>query len=170
MIIAGYQHVLQWVFFGTDRSGYSGLRLSRGAATHNLSSFISSLAESLNQPRVIGANIVKPKNRTNRRPDPDRLRTGIACNVVTAAQLLDFWNNWRRLMSPPLSVTPCSACSVLSPSLLGCLHDFIHVRRGPNLKNVAVLQGRMLRHELYSMIMSLASRTRMPPSCSLVSA
>src|SRR6516225_2600168 len=55
-------------------------------------------------------------------------------------------------MSPPLSVTPCSACSVLSPALLTCLHQFIHVRRGPNLENVAVLQGRMLRHELYRMI------------------
>src|SRR6516162_3913323 len=55
-------------------------------------------------------------------------------------------------MSPPLSVTPCSACSVLSPALLTCLHQFIHVRRGSNLENVAVLQGRMLRHELYSMI------------------
>src|SRR5215813_90850 len=55
-------------------------------------------------------------------------------------------------MSPPLSVTPCSACNVLSPALLTCLHQFIHVRRGPNLENVAVLQGRMLRHELYSMI------------------
>src|SRR5260370_36625546 len=57
-----------------------------------------------------------------------------------------------RLMSPPLSVTPCSTCSVLSPALLTCLHQFIHVRRGPNLENVAVLQSRMLRHELYSMI------------------
>src|SRR5215813_13941096 len=57
-----------------------------------------------------------------------------------------------RLMSPPLSVTPCSACSVLSPALLTCLHQFVHVRRGPNLENVAVLQGRMLRNELYSMI------------------
>src|SRR5262249_55088398 len=56
------------------------------------------------------------------------------------------------LMSSPLSVTPCSACSVLSPALLTCLHQFIHVRRWPNLENVAVLQGRMLRHELYSMI------------------
>src|SRR5215470_7749854 len=57
-----------------------------------------------------------------------------------------------RLISSPLSVTPCSACSVLSPALLTCLHQFIHVRRWPNLENVAVLQGRMLRHELYSMI------------------
>src|SRR5262249_19966927 len=57
-----------------------------------------------------------------------------------------------RLMSPPLSVTPCSACSVLSPALLTCLHDFVHVRRGPNLKNVAVRQGGMLRNELYRMI------------------
>src|SRR5215510_5202806 len=42
-----------------------------------------------------------------------------------------------RLMSPPLSVTPCSACSVLSPTLLTCLHQFIHVRRGPNLNEAA---------------------------------
>src|SRR5260370_5601585 len=57
-----------------------------------------------------------------------------------------------RLMSPPLSVTPCSACSVLSPALLACLHDFIHVRRWPNLENVAIRQSRMLADELYSMI------------------
>src|SRR5260370_12083888 len=55
-------------------------------------------------------------------------------------------------MSPPLSVTPCSACSVLSPALLACLHDFIHVRRWPNLENVAIPQSRMLADELYSMI------------------
>src|SRR5260370_19300148 len=55
-------------------------------------------------------------------------------------------------MAAPLSVTPCSACIVLSPALLTCLHQFIDVRRWPNLENVAVLQGRMLRHELYSMI------------------
>ena len=47
---------------------------------------------------------------------------------------------------------PSSACSVLSPSLLTCLHDFVQVRRWPNPENAAVLQGRMLRHELYSMI------------------
>src|SRR2546425_4287936 len=69
--------------------------------------------------------------------------------MTSAKQIV---NSESRLMSPPLSVTPCSACSVLSPALLTCLHQFIHVRRGPNLKNVAVLQGRMLRHELYSMI------------------
>src|SRR5258708_35410315 len=57
-----------------------------------------------------------------------------------------------RFMSPPLSVTPCSACSVLSPSLLACLHDFINVRRWPNLENVAIRQSRMLADELYSMI------------------
>src|ERR1700751_2841881 len=45
-----------------------------------------------------------------------------------------------------------SACSRLSPSLLARLHDFAHVPRGANLPNVAVLQGRMLRNELYSMI------------------
>src|SRR5262249_5551625 len=47
---------------------------------------------------------------------------------------------------------PSSACSVLSPALLTCLHQYIHVRRGPNLENVAVRQRRMLRHELHSMI------------------
>jgi len=50
------------------------------------------------------------------------------------------------------SVRPSSTCSFLSPSLLTCFHHFVHVRRWPNLENVAVLQGRMLRHELYSMI------------------
>jgi hypothetical protein len=49
-------------------------------------------------------------------------------------------------------VRPSSACSVLSPSLLTCLHQFVQVRRWPNLENAAVLQGRMLRHELYSVI------------------
>ena len=49
-------------------------------------------------------------------------------------------------------VRPSSACSVLSPPLLTCLHDFVHVCRWPNLENAAVLQGRMLRHELYRMI------------------
>src|SRR5215472_3548083 len=57
-----------------------------------------------------------------------------------------------RLMSPPISVTPCSACCVLSAPLLTFPHDFIHVPRWPNLENVAVLQGRMLADELYSMI------------------
>src|SRR6201987_1726553 len=55
-------------------------------------------------------------------------------------------------MSPPLSVTPCSACSVLSTSLLACLHDFTHVPRWANLENVAIRQRRMLANELYSMI------------------
>jgi hypothetical protein len=55
-------------------------------------------------------------------------------------------------MSPPPSVTPYSACSVLSPALLACLHDFNHVRRWPNLENVAIRQSRMLADELYSMI------------------
>src|SRR5262245_56568789 len=50
------------------------------------------------------------------------------------------------------SVGPRSACSVFSPSLLTCLNHFVHVRYWPNLENAAVLQGRMLRHELYSMI------------------
>src|ERR1700728_97023 len=57
-----------------------------------------------------------------------------------------------RLMSPPLSVTPCSACSVLSSALLTCLHQSIHVRRWPNLENVAIRQRWMLADEQYSMI------------------
>jgi hypothetical protein len=40
----------------------------------------------------------------------------------------------------------------LSPSLLTCLQHFVQVRRWPNLENAAALQGRMRRHELYSMI------------------
>src|ERR1700733_11631235 len=56
------------------------------------------------------------------------------------------------LMSPPLSVTPFSACSVLSPALLTCLHQFMHVRRWPNLENVAIRQSWMAADELYSMI------------------
>src|ERR1700751_4028528 len=61
-------------------------------------------------------------------------------------------------MTCPLPVPPLffsgapSACSRLSPSLLTRLHDFAHVPRGANLPNIAVLHGRMLRHELYSMI------------------
>src|SRR5579864_1254958 len=55
-------------------------------------------------------------------------------------------------MSLPLSVTPCSSRSALSPSLLAGLHDFVHVPRGPNLENVAVLQGRMLADDLHGMI------------------
>src|SRR5580692_6919466 len=57
-----------------------------------------------------------------------------------------------RLTSPPPSVTPCSACSVLSPALLACLDDFVHVPGGPNLENISIRERRMLRHELYSMI------------------
>src|SRR6478672_5201916 len=52
----------------------------------------------------------------------------------------------------PHSAFQSSARSVLSPSLLTCLHHFAQVRRWPNLENAAVLQGRMLRDELYSMI------------------
>src|SRR5215813_5563793 len=57
-----------------------------------------------------------------------------------------------RLMSPSLSVTPCSACGVLSPPLLACPPDFAHIPHRPNLPNGAVLQRRMLLHELYIMI------------------
>src|SRR5579864_4466620 len=45
-----------------------------------------------------------------------------------------------------------SACRVLAPPLLACLHDFAHVPHGANLPSAAVSQGRMLRHELYGMI------------------
>src|ERR1700722_16283939 len=55
-------------------------------------------------------------------------------------------------MSLPRCVTPCSACNVLSASLLACLHDFIHVPRRANLENVAIRQRRMLADELYGMI------------------
>jgi len=36
--------------------------------------------------------------------------------------------------------------------VLTCLHHFVHVHGWPNLEHAAVLQGRMLHHELYSMI------------------
>src|SRR6266404_4783843 len=42
--------------------------------------------------------------------------------------------------------------SILSPPLLTCLYQFVHVERRANLENAAVLHGRMLGHELYSMI------------------
>src|SRR5215813_271156 len=47
---------------------------------------------------------------------------------------------------------PSSACSVLSPPLLACLHDFAHVPNWPNLENAAKRERRMLRHELYRMV------------------
>ena len=47
---------------------------------------------------------------------------------------------------------PPSSRGILSPSLLALLHDFVKVRRRPNLENAAVLQGRMLRDELYGLI------------------
>src|SRR5580704_10677278 len=51
-----------------------------------------------------------------------------------------------------LTARPSSACSILAPPLLTCLQDFVHVRYWPDLENAAVLQGRMLRDELHSMI------------------
>ena len=45
-----------------------------------------------------------------------------------------------------------SACSVLSPSLLTCLLDFVHISCRPNLPNGAKRERRMLADELYSMI------------------
>jgi hypothetical protein len=65
---------------------------------------------------------------------------------------------------------PSSARSVLFPSLLTCLHDFVHVPRWPNLENVAMRQRRMLADELYSMIHVPCLKDEKPPSCSLVSA
>src|SRR5580693_5058464 len=47
---------------------------------------------------------------------------------------------------------PSSSRGILSPSLLTCLHDFVHVPGWPNLENVAIRHRRMLRDELYSMI------------------
>src|SRR3984893_14997314 len=52
----------------------------------------------------------------------------------------------------PRPVTPGSSLNVLSPSLLACLHDFIHVPRWANLENVALRQRLMLADELYGMI------------------
>src|SRR4051812_16261673 len=40
----------------------------------------------------------------------------------------------------------------LSPTLLALLYDLGHVGGGPYLEDVAVLQGRMLRHELCGMV------------------
>ena len=45
-------------------------------------------------------------------------------------------------------VESSSARSVSSPPLLTRMHHFVHVRRWPNLENVAITQRRMLRHEL----------------------
>src|ERR1700722_8000868 len=45
-----------------------------------------------------------------------------------------------------------SSRGILSPPPLALLHHFVQVRRWPDFENAAVLQGRMLRHELYSMI------------------
>ncbi len=50
------------------------------------------------------------------------------------------------------SVSPSSARSGPFPSLLAFLYEVIHVRRWPDLKNVAIGQRRMLADELYSMI------------------
>src|SRR5215471_11241192 len=47
---------------------------------------------------------------------------------------------------------PSSGPSVPAPPLLACLDDFAHVPCRPNLETVAVFHGRMLRHELHSMI------------------
>src|SRR5579872_1164556 len=47
---------------------------------------------------------------------------------------------------------PFSARGVLATALLACLPDFAHVARWPDLPNAAVSQGRMLRHQLDSMI------------------
>jgi hypothetical protein len=64
-----------------------------------------------------------------------------------------FHGAWRRFVdSAGDKAEPSSARSVLSRSLLTCLHDFVHVPRWPNLENVAIRQRRMLADELYSMI------------------
>ena len=52
----------------------------------------------------------------------------------------------------PSSRWASSSRGILSPSLLTCFHDFAHVSRWSYLPQRPVLQGRMLRHELYSMI------------------
>src|SRR3984885_4120 len=47
---------------------------------------------------------------------------------------------------------PSSGSDDLSPSLLTCLDDFVHVPGRSNLENVAIRQSRMLADELYSMV------------------
>src|SRR5215469_4953959 len=53
-------------------------------------------------------------------------------------------------LSIPSATEPSSGCNDLSPSLLACLDDFVHVPRWPNLEDVAIRQRRMLADELYS--------------------
>src|SRR3954451_21093559 len=50
------------------------------------------------------------------------------------------------------SLHSCGLLPACRAPLLAGLHDFAHVACRPNLKNIAVFDGRMLRHELYSMI------------------
>src|SRR5215472_5343798 len=57
-----------------------------------------------------------------------------------------------RVISPPSSLEPSSACRLLPPSLLTCLAQVAHIKRWPNLESIAVRQRGMLRHELYRMI------------------
>src|SRR5487761_2327097 len=65
---------------------------------------------------------------------------------------------WPRFLRAPAlcrfrdKLEPSSGCNDLSPSLLACLDDFVHVPGWPNLEDVAVLHRRMLRHEFDSMI------------------
>src|SRR3954471_13182257 len=52
----------------------------------------------------------------------------------------------------PSSFGPPSPRGMLSPPLLALLYYLAHVRGGPYLEDVAVLQGRMLRHELCGVV------------------
>src|ERR1700757_2380582 len=53
----------------------------------------------------------------------------------------------------PFSVRPCSACSVLSPSLLTCLQHFVQVRSRPYLdRSESILKAWKLRNKLNGVI------------------
>src|SRR5579862_6525048 len=77
----------------------------------------------------------------------------LACQRRWSRSARGFLGTWRRFVdSTGDKAEPSSASSVLAPPPLACLHDFAHVPGWPNLENVAVFHGRMLSHELYSMI------------------
>src|ERR1700684_4459958 len=57
-----------------------------------------------------------------------------------------------RLLVLCLIVLAPSSRGIFSPPPFACLHHFVQIRRWTYLENAAVLQGRVLHHELYRMI------------------
>src|SRR5580704_11218849 len=106
--------------------------------------------------RLVGLNPQKsqlPTGRpSSRNPVDERIGLFVTVDSSRFARLRiarGFLGAWRRFVdSAGDKAEPSSARSVLSPSLLTCLHDFAHVPCRPNLENVAVFHRRMLRHEL----------------------